>query len=176
MRQDSRNLYRGRVVTLNLETHQLPDGRQGQFEVIRHSGAAAALPILPDGRWVLVRQYRPAADGMVWEIQAGRLEPGEAPADCIVRELAEEIGYHPGRVEPLGLMHPALGYSDERLHLFVARELEPVPQALEEHEFLEVVPLPPTEALHLLAAGEVTDSKTQVALLLAAQRGLDRNE
>lgn len=167
-----REIFTGRVFSVSVEAHQLPDGRTAEFELVRHPGGAAVLPILDDGRVVLLRQFRPAAGGMVWEIPAGRLEPGEEPATGVIRELAEEAGWRAGRLEPLGVMLPAVGFCTERIHLFVARELVPVPQALEADEFLEVVPLTVAETLAMLDRGEIPDAKTQLALLLARARRL----
>ena len=167
-----REIFNGRIFTVSLEEHALPDGRTAGFEMVRHPGGAAVLPLLDDGRVVLLRQFRPAAGGIIWEIPAGRLEPGEAPADCVARELAEEAGYRAGRLEPLGELLPAVGFCTERIYLFVARDLWPVAQALEPDEYLEVVPLPAGEALALIDRGELPDAKTQLALLLARRHGL----
>ncbi len=172
MSKDRREIYQGRIVSLAIEEHALPDGRVADFEIVRHPGGAAVLPLLPDGRIVLIRQFRPAGGGMVWEIPAGRLEPGEPPADCVGRELQEEVGYRAGRIEKLGEMLTAVGFCDEVVHLFVARELTPVPRELEPDEYIEVRPMPVAEALEMVAAGSIPDGKTQLALLLARQRGI----
>lgn len=165
-------IFSGRIFAVGIETHALPDGRTARFEIVRHPGGAAVLPILDDGRVVLLRQFRPAAGGMVWEIPAGRLEPGEDPADCVARELMEEAGCRAGRLERLGELLPAVGFCTERIHLFVACGLTPVAQALEPDEYLEVVPLPVDEALAMIDRGEIPDAKTQLALLLARSRRL----
>jgi ADP-ribose pyrophosphatase len=159
-------LYRGRVISLSIETHQLPDGRNADFEIIRHPGGAAVLPLLPDGQILLLRQFRPAAAGLVWEIPAGRLEPGESPESCAARELAEEAGYRAGSLEKLGTMLTAVGFCDEVLHIYLARDLEPVPQAPEEDEFIERVAVPLDQALQMIDEGKISDGKTQLALLL----------
>lgn len=164
-------VFDGRVISVAVEDHRLPDGRTASFEIVHHPGGAAALPILDDGRVMLIRQFRPAAAGTILEIPAGRLEPGEAPADCIRRELEEEIGFRAGRIEPLGEMLTAVGFCDERVFLYLACELAPVPQALEPDEFIELAPMSVAEALNLLAAGAIPDGKTQLALLLYASRG-----
>ena len=161
-----RELYQGRVLDLGLESHLLPDGRHGDFEIIRHPGGAAVLPLLPDGRLLLIRQFRPAAGGMVVEIPAGRLEPGEAPAACAARELEEEAGWRAGRLDKLGETFSAIGFCDERLHLFLGRDLTPVPAAPEADEFIEPLPVTLDGALALLAGGTLVDAKTQLALLL----------
>lgn len=158
--------FRGRIVTLRIETHRLPDGRTADFEVVRHPGGAAVLPILPDGRLVLIRQLRPVVGETLWEIPAGRLEPGEAPETCVRRELREEAGYAAGRLEKLGEMLTAPGFCDEVVHLFVARDLQPVECAPEEDEVIEAIPVPLAEALAMVRRGEIRDGKTQLALLL----------
>lgn len=170
MCRSSKPVFEGRIISVALEEHRLPDGRTATFEMVRHPGGAAALPVLDDGRVILIRQFRPAAGGLVWEIPAGRLEPEEDPADCIRRELEEEIGYRPGSVEPLCSMLSAIGFCDERVYLYIARDLVPVPSALEADEFIEPVPMHLDAALKMLDAGEITDAKTQLALLLADRR------
>lgn len=162
-------LYAGRVLSLGLERHRLPDGREAEFEIVRHPGGAAVLPLLADGRVVLIRQFRPAAGGTVLEIPAGRLEPGETAADCACRELAEEAGYRAGSLVPLGSTLSSIGFCDERIHLFLARQLESVPPAPEADEFIEPVLLTLDEALAAVAAGTICDAKTQLALLLCRQ-------
>ncbi len=161
-----RELYSGRVLDLGLETHLLPDGRHGEFEIIRHPGGAAVLPVLADGRLLLIRQFRPAAGGMVLEIPAGRLEPGEAPSACAARELEEEAGWRAGRLAKLGETLSAIGFCDERVHLFAAFELTPVAAVPEADEFIELLPLTLDAALALLHDGTLVDAKTQLALLL----------
>ncbi|BCA78704.1 NUDIX hydrolase [Desulfuromonas sp. AOP6] len=162
-------IFNGRVISLAIEEHELPDGRRADFEMVHHAGGAAVLPILDDGRVLLIRQFRPAAGGMIWEIPAGRLEGGEAPETCIHRELQEEVGYRAGLVERLGEMLTAVGFCDEVVHLFVARDLTEVPAAPEPDEYIEAVPMSFAEALDLLRTGQIPDAKTQLALLLYRQ-------
>ncbi|MEJ2201632.1 MAG: NUDIX hydrolase [Desulfuromonadaceae bacterium] len=170
MKIHSRKLFNGRVLTLTLEEHQLPDGRRAEFEVIHHPGGAAVLPVLDDGRVVLIRQFRPAFNGMVVEIPAGRLEPGETFEGCVRRELAEEVGYCAETLDKLGDMLPAVGFCNERIHLYVARGLRVVPRTPEPDEFIEIMTVSLAEALSLVAAGQIPDGKTQLALLLWQQR------
>lgn len=167
-----RDIFSGRVFSVRLEEHLLPDGRRATYEMVHHCGGAAVLPLFADGRVLLIRQFRPAAGGLLWEIPAGRVEPGEDPAACVARELAEEAGFRAGRIERLGELFPTVGFCTERIRLFVARDLEPVPRAPEPDEFIEVVPLPVADAFALLDRGEIPDGKTQVALLLARRQGL----
>ena len=164
-----RLLYAGRILALGLERHRLPDGREAEFEIVRHPGGAAVLPLLADDRVLLIRQFRPAAGGEVLEIPAGRLEPGETPAVCARRELAEEVGYRAGSLVPLGSTLSSIGFCDERIALFLARQLEAVGAAPEADEFIEPVCFTVAEALAAVANGTIVDAKTQLALLLARQ-------
>jgi len=170
MKEIRKEIFSGRIVSLSVEEHRLPDGRRADFEIVRHPGGAAVLPVLADGRLVLINQFRPAAGGMVLEIPAGRLESGEAPETCIRRELREEVGYRSGRLEKLGEMLTAVGFCDEVVHLYVATELQPVPTAPEPDEYIEVLNLTLDEALQKLHSGGIPDGKTQLALLLFAAR------
>jgi ADP-ribose pyrophosphatase len=162
----SNQLFAGRIFSVGLEEHLLPDGTNAEFEVIRHPGGAAVLPVLADGRLVLLRQYRPVAARWLWEIPAGRLSWGEDPQECARRELQEETGLMAGRLERLGEMLTTPGFCDERIDLFWASELRPGPASREADEHLEVVELTLSRAQDLLAAGEIIDGKTQLALLL----------
>lgn len=163
-------LYQGRVLDLRQEEHRLPDGRIAPFEIIRHPGGAAVLPLLDDDRVLLLRQYRPAAGGWVIEIPGGRLEVGEEPALCAARELREETGYTPRNVTPLGSTWSAIGYGDEQIHLFVAADLEAGAAERDADEQIELFTPTLAEALALVADGTIRDAKTQLALLLYARR------
>jgi ADP-ribose pyrophosphatase len=166
-----RTVFAGRVLDVGEEVHTLPNGRTATFEVIRHPGGAAVLPVLADGQVLLIRQYRPALGTMLWEIPAGRLEPGESPEECVHRELAEEAGYAAGRLAPLGGLWSAAGFCDEHVALYAAFELRPVPLAPEPDEIIEPVAMPLAAALDLLFRGEIRDAKTQLALLRFAWTG-----
>ena len=166
-----RTVFSGRVLDVGEEVHTLPNGRMATFEVIRHPGGAAVLPVLADGRVVLIRQYRPVLGSMLWEIPAGRLEPGESPEACVHRELAEEAGYAAGRLVSLGGLWSAAGFCDEHVALFAAFDLVPVPLAPEPDEIIEPVAMPLAEAVQLLFQGEIRDAKTQLALLRFAWPG-----
>ena len=157
-------LFNGRILDLRLETHKLPNGREARYEMIQHPGGAAALPVEKDGRLLLIRQFRPAACGEILEIPAGRLEPDEDPAECIRRELAEEVGRSPGHIKPLHQVYSTVGFCREILHIFLATELTVTATALEEHEFIEPLLLTTTEAFALVDAGRIIDAKTLIAL------------
>jgi ADP-ribose pyrophosphatase len=168
-----RPVYTGRVVSLDVDTVRYPDGSTGELEVIRHPGAAAVLPFASDPRGadptvLLIRQYRYAAGGPLLEIPAGRLGPGEDPAECARRELLEEVGVTAGRVEHLTTMWTTPGFTDERIHLYWAAELTAGAPAREPDEFIEVVPKPLSEALGLVRDGGICDGKTVAAILYMA--------
>jgi len=155
------------VLDLSVETVELPNGQVFDFEMIRHPGAAAVLPVTGDGRVILVRQYRHATGGWLLEVPAGKLDPGEAPEDCARREVEEEVGWRPGRLRPLGWVWSSPGFCDEKIWLFEATELEVSSQSLEVDEVLEVEYLPLTEAVARAADGRIVDSKTVSCLLRA---------
>ena len=151
---------------------QLPMGVEGSFGVIRHPGASLAVPVLGDGRVVLLRQYRFAVATRLLEFPAGTLDPGETPLSTMQRELQEEAGYSAERWDPLGAMLPCPGYSDEVIHLFLARDLSPLeqPPAGDDDEDLEVLLLEPTELDAALASGdEYLDGKSITAWFRAKQ-------
>lgn len=169
----SRRVYEGRVLNLDIDQVKFPDGSEGELEVIRHPGASAVVPLLDDPdvadpRIVLLRQYRYAAGGFVYEIPAGRLEQGESPVDCARRELEEETGYRAASIEPLVSILTTPGFTDERIHLFIAWGLKLGPQRHDRDEFLTSETLPRTRVMQLLERGEIPDAKTAVALLFSA--------
>jgi ADP-ribose pyrophosphatase len=162
-------VYRGRVVDLGIERVTLPNGVETELEVLRHPGAAAVAAIDEQGRVVLIYQYRHASGGFLWEIPAGLLQAGEAPEAGAQRELGEEVGLAAGRLGPLGTMLPTPGYSDERIHLFLARDLTAVPSAHEEDEVIQRIErVALGDAVAMVRHGEIPDGKTALALLLAA--------
>ncbi len=163
--------YPGRVISLDLDTVRFPDGTTGTLEMVRHPGAAAVLPFLDppksaDPRVLLIRQFRHAADGYIWEIPAGRLDPGEAPEACARRELVEETGYRAGVLRPLLSLLTTPGFTDERIHLFQAADLVPGEARHEADEFLETHPLRWSEVLRMARDGEIRDSKTLSTILV----------
>ncbi|MBA3894706.1 MAG: NUDIX hydrolase [Gemmatimonadales bacterium] len=163
-------VYSGRIVNLDLDSVRFPDDSVGQLEILRHPGAAAVVPFLDpprdrDPRVVLIRQFRHAADGFIWEVPAGRLDSGESPEHCARRELEEETGMRAARLERLTTIYTTPGFTDERIHLFLAEELEPGAEHREADEFMELHTLRWSEVLRLVEQGEIVDGKTLVALL-----------
>ena len=177
MKLGSRRVYSGRVLDLDIDTVRFPDESVGEMEMIRHSGASAVVPVLSDGaaadpEILLIRQFRHAADGVIWEVPAGRLDPGESPEACARRELEEEAGATAGRLERLTTIYTTPGFTDERIHLFVARDLVPGPHQREADEFIETHRVPLSRALAMIRSGEISDGKTVVSLLFFSQFGL----
>lgn len=162
-----RPIFRGRIVDLGIETARLPDGRTVELEVVRHPRAAAIVPLHHDGTVSLVHQYRHAAGGMIYEVPAGVLEPGEPPEVCARRELAEEVQLRAERLDRLGAIHTTPGFTDEYIHLFLARDLAPADGTPEDDEYIRVVRMPLAEALERVRRGAITDAKTMCALFLA---------
>ena len=165
-------VYTGRIISVDLDEVRFPDGSTGRLEMIRHPGASAVVPLMGDldgdPEELLIRQYRYAAESYLYEVPAGRLDPGEAPAACAHRELREETGYTASRVEHLFTMYTTPGFTDEKIHLFLATGLTPGESAREADEFMEVVPTKLSVALAMIERGEIQDAKTALALLYAA--------
>jgi ADP-ribose diphosphatase len=159
-----RQVYKGRIVDLRLEEVTLPNHVRVTLELVRHPGAAAIVAIDEGGRVTLVRQFRHAAGGFIWEIPAGTLDAGEAAAQCAARELREEAGLVAGEWVHLGSILTAPGFCDERIHLFLARGLTTAAQQLDHDEVLSVTQVPLAEALNMIRAGAIQDAKTIAGL------------
>ena len=169
----SKRVYTGRVINLDIDTVRFPNGTIGELEMIRHSGASAVVPFLSDPtgddpQVLLIRQYRYAAEGFVYEIPAGRLDTGEEPVGCARRELREETGCDAERVEHLTTIYTTPGFTDERIYLFMAVGLTRGELAREADEFIELETMPLSRALDLVEGGAIQDAKTIVGLLYAA--------
>lgn len=160
----TRNIYTGKVVTLNVDTVQLPNGVTIDLETIRHPGAAAIVPIKDDGTVVLIRQFRHAAGGFIYEIPAGKLSPGEDPLHCAARELEEEVGYRASSFELLSSIFTAPGFADEVIHVYKATGLMKGRQQLDRDEVLEIVEMPLHQAIIRIQDGTIRDGKTIVGL------------
>jgi len=169
---ESRLLHNGRIVKLSLDTVRYPDGSTGELEMVRHSGAAAVVPILEGGGRsepgvILVRQYRYAADGYLLEIPAGRPDrEGEPWEECARRELEEETGLTAGRLERLGSIFTTPGFTDEKIHIFRATDLGEGSISRDRDEFIEIREIPLSRALEMVSSGEITDAKTICGLHL----------
>jgi ADP-ribose pyrophosphatase len=158
------------VGSYGVEEVELPSGRRATLDVLKHPGAAAAVVFRSPAVIVLLRQYRHAAGLWLWEIPAGKLDPGESPAECISREIEEETGLRAGSIEALGVMLPTPAYTDERIWLYQARDVADGTMAHGADEEIEVHDVAFDEALAMIRRGEIIDAKTIAALHLAAAR------
>jgi ADP-ribose pyrophosphatase len=163
-------VYSGKVLDLDVDDVEEPGGIRGRREVVRQRGSVAALPVHDDGRVVLIRQYRYAVDAPVWELPAGRIDPGETPEEGARRELEEEVGLRPRSLEPLLVFWTTPGFCDEVMHLYRATGLESVPPRPEADENIEAATFTLAEAREMIRRGEIREGKTLVALLLEVER------
>lgn len=158
-------VYKGKVFSVAEDTIAFEDGHTAKWELVLHNGASAIVPLTDEGEVILVKQYRNAEDGMVLEIPAGKLEKGEDPLACASRELEEEIGYRARKLEKICAMYSAIGFSNEKLHLYKATGLIKTQQNLDEDEFIRVEYYPLEEVMEMIRQGKIQDGKTIVAIL-----------
>jgi ADP-ribose pyrophosphatase len=169
----SRRIHTGKIISLDVDTVRFPDGSVGELEMVRHSGASAVVPFVSDPRGddpqiLLIRQYRYAAEQYLYEIPAGRLDPGEEPLQCAIRELREETGCTAEHVEFMFTMLTTPGFTDERIHVFMATGLERGETAHEADEFMTTETVTLSRALRLIEQGDIKDGKTALGILFAA--------
>lgn len=161
----SKTLFKGRVVTLNLEETKLPNGETVTLEVARHRPAAAIVPFTDDGQKILlIRQFRPVINAWAWEIPAGLVEDGEEPSVCAGRELEEETGWVAETITPLIAIHTSFGFTDEVIHLYKGLGLRQTAKHAESTEVIEEKFCTLEEVRKMIADREITDAKTLVAL------------
>jgi ADP-ribose pyrophosphatase len=164
-----RQIYEGRVISLGIESLTLPDGTPLELEVVRHPGGAATVALDEKDQVYLLRQYRHAGGGWLWELPAGKLEPDETPLATASRELIEEAGLRAESWQELGDILVTPGFCDEVIHLFLARGLTRVPPQPEKHELIEIHRVPFREALAQVYDGTIRDAKTMLGLTLATK-------
>jgi ADP-ribose pyrophosphatase len=169
----SEQIYKGKIFELDRDTVRFPDGTSSPFDIARHPGASAIVPFMndPEGeepQLLLLRQYRYAAGGYIYEIPAGRLDEGETPLECAARELKEETGCTAEKIEPLTSMFTTPGFTDEVIHLFMATGLTHGEANREADEFVDVVIMRLAEALELIHGGQIIDGKTVLGIMYAA--------
>ena len=162
-----RNVFKGNVLTLNLEQVQLPNGRVAELEIAHHPGGATVVAVDAQERVCLLRQFRHAAGGWITELPAGKLDNREPPLQCAQRELAEEAGMSAGQWDCLGRFFSSPGVLTEVIHVFLARDLTPCESAPEEHEVFDASWVPLVEAVGLAATARLQDAKTIVGLAWA---------
>ena len=165
-----RVIHTGRIGSFGTDEVVTPGGRRCTLDILEHPGAAAAVMFTGASRVLLIRQWRHAVGLWLWEIPAGKLDPGEGPDQCIVREIEEETGWRARTVEKLGVMVPAPAYTDERIWIYEARDLEPGTGNLDDDEEIEVHEFELDEALAMIVRGDIIDAKTIAGLHLAAAR------
>ncbi len=163
-----KNVFTGRVIEVNVERVPLPNGTTAELEIIRHPGGAAVVALDTDNRICLLRQFRHAAAGWVWELPAGKIDNREPPLETARRELEEEAGMAANSWQTLGDYLSSPGVFTEVVHLFLATELTPLPPRPEEHEVFEVHWLPFTDVLRMARSGELRDGKSLVGVFRAA--------
>jgi ADP-ribose pyrophosphatase len=156
-------------VEVSHELVALPNGREIVLDIVHHPGAAAVVPFISQDEVVLIRQFRHAAGGAILEVPAGKLDAGEPPERCAARELTEEAGYRAGRILALGSIWTTPGFTDEKIHLFAAFDLERAASRPEDDEVIEVIRVPLEHALELIWRGELCDAKSALALIHAAR-------
>lgn len=165
-----KRIFTGEVLELNLDEVQLPNGKKAEREWISHKGAVGIVPVAENGNLILVEQFRYPTGKTVIEIPAGKLDKGEKPQDCAVRELQEEIGMKCSEIGLLSTFYTSPGYSDELFYLFIATGLTPSSFDGDDDEFLNIIEMPFEEAFASVIAGKIVDGKTIAGILLAAIR------
>jgi len=166
----SRSVFEGRLISVQVDEVELPGGGRATREIVKHPAAVAVVPMLPDGRVVMIRQYRQAAGKTLWELPAGLVEEGEEPEETVRRELGEEVGYEPGELTHFFSVYLSPGFSSEIIHVFLARELRPVEVESPPDERIEAVAMPLAEAVERVRRGEVQNAAAVCGLLAAADR------
>ena len=171
--ESSKRLYTGKVLNLDIDRVRFPNGSIGELEMIRHPGASAIIPFVGDPSErdpaiLLIKQYRYAAKGFLYEIPAGRLNPGEDPLNCAQRELKEETGCSARNIDYLFTMFTTPGFTDERIHVFAATRLSPGDTEHEPDEFMTAETMTLSHAVELIRIGGISDAKTALALLYAS--------
>ncbi|MBQ8687137.1 MAG: NUDIX hydrolase [Ruminococcus sp.] len=158
--------YQAKIFRVTMDTAQLEDGTEVRRDVVHHSGGVCVVPLTEENNVLMVRQYRYPMHEITLEIPAGKLEPGEAPSECGLRELREEAGRTCRSYTYLGKVYPTPAYDTEVIHMYLAQKLSaPSQQQLDEGEFLDVTELPLSEAVQMVMDGRIPDAKTQIALL-----------
>jgi len=165
---DSQHVYRGRAIHMRVDSVVKPNGKKTTREVVEHVDCVVILPIDSKGNVLLVRQFRHAVGKELLELPAGSIDPGETPEQAAVRELREETGYKPGKLERLGGFYAAPGYCTEYLHFFRATQFEKSPLTAEDTDEIEVVPISPADVPGLVASGQICDAKTIAGFRIAA--------
>ncbi|WP_349407648.1 NUDIX hydrolase [Pseudalkalibacillus sp. SCS-8] len=161
---DSKVVYSGRIIDLHIEDVELPDGRTSQREVVKHPGAVAVIAVTPEDKIVLVRQYRKPLNREIIEIPAGKLEKGESPETCAIRELEEETGYRTDKLTYVQSFYTSPGFADELIHIYYTDSLEAGTEHLDQDEFVETIEVSLEEASEMVKNQKIYDAKTAFAV------------
>ena len=168
----SKPAFDGRLLHVHVDTVRLPNGRTTTREMANHQGAIAVVPILPDGSIIFVKQFRYPMGTVMYEIPAGKIDPGEKPDVCAVRELSEETGYEADRWDYLGAIATTPGFTDEVIHLYAATGLHRHEQHTDPDEFIAVEAIPREKLLPMIEDGLLFDGKSLAALGILSMKGI----
>lgn len=165
----SDRIYTGKVISLKVDTVEVPRKGYQKREIIEHPGAVGIVAITNENKVVLVKQYRKAIEKAIWEIPAGKLEQGENPRDCAIRELKEETGYTANNIKLIHKFYTSAGFSNQKIYIYLATDLEAGEASLEEDEFLDVQEVDLKEIYEMIKKNDIEDAKTSIGLLLAKE-------
>ena len=167
----SEKVFDGVLLHVRKDEVELPNGRKAVREWIKHPGASAVIPLLPDNQIILVKQFRYPVGQVTLEVPAGKLDKvDEDPIVCAERELSEETGYTAGKIWKLTTIATTVGFSNEFIHLYAAKDLKPGKQHPDDDEFINAVKIPLTAALQLVESGKIIDAKSIISILLLAKQ------
>jgi ADP-ribose pyrophosphatase len=169
-------IYEGKILTLKVDTVELPNKRYSKREIVLHNPAVAIVAATEDGEIVMIKQYRKAVDDLIYEIPAGLIEYGENPKDAALRELEEETGYRAGKIEYLSEFYTSPGFCNEKIHVFLATQLEQVGQNLDDGEDIEYFNVKLEEAIKMIKLGDIVDAKTISSILLYKEIGMENDD
>lgn len=162
----SDRVYTGKTISLKVDTVEVPNRGYQKREIVEHNGAVGIVAITPENKVVLVRQYRKAVEKELWEIPAGKIEIGENPKECAIRELKEETGYSAENMKLIHKFYTSAGFSNQKIYIFLAENLIQGERDLDEDEFLEVHEIDKDEVYNMIARNEIEDAKTSIGMLL----------
>lgn len=165
----SDRIYTGKIVSLRVDTVELPDHKYQKREIVEHGGAVGIVAVNDKNEILLVKQFRKPIENVLWEIPAGRLEKGENPKDCAMRELKEETGYSAQNIKLIHQFYTSAGFSNEKLYIYLATNLSKGDMKLDEGEYLDVHTVTLDEALNMVLSNEIKDAKTSIGVLMCRE-------
>ena len=162
----SDRIYTGKTISLKVDTVEVPNRGYQKREIVEHNGAVGIVAITSNNKVVLVKQYRKAIEKELWEIPAGKIEIGESPKECAIRELKEETGYSAENMKLIHKFYTSAGFSNQKIYIFLAENLTPGERDFDEDEFLEVHEIDKDEVYNMIEKNEIEDAKTSIGMLL----------